>query len=194
MCQISLGAEIGHSTPEAVNFTNSGNIFTMYGPIMCAILNEIFRIYDAFTFVIWPVLLNSCRSCGPFTSTGVFPQNFQEPLCCRKKYTCCWATACKTVRPMLSDRCPVCLSCLSCPVCDVGVLWPNGWSWSDQDETCHAGGPRHRPHYVMQVCIDVGKYFICSVMSKLHWNTVQINCSPLYFYWQTIAWKFSDHG
>jgi len=31
-------------------------------------------------------------------------------------------------------------------------------------------------------------------MSKLHWNTVQINCSPLYFYWQTIAWKFSDHG
>jgi len=28
-----------------------------------------------------------------------------------------WATVCKTVRPMLSDR------CLSCPVCDVGVLW-----------------------------------------------------------------------
>ena len=25
-----------------------------------------------------------------------------------------WATVCKTVRPMLSDRCPVCLSCLSC--------------------------------------------------------------------------------
>jgi len=32
------------------------------------------------------------------------------------------------------------------------------------------------------------------VMSKLHWSTVQINCSPLYFYWQTIACKFSDHG
>jgi len=31
-------------------------------------------------------------------------------------------------------------------------------------------------------------------MSKLHWNTVQINSSPLYVYWQTIAWKFSDHG
>ena len=30
-----------------------------------------------------------------------------------------WATACKTVRRVLSDRC---LSCLS--VCDVGVLWP----------------------------------------------------------------------
>ena len=35
---------------------------------------------------------------------------------------------------MLSDRCPVCL-----PVCDVGVLWPNGWM--DQDETWHAGMP-----------------------------------------------------
>jgi len=33
---------------------------------------------------------------------------------------------CKTVRPMLSDRCPV------CPVCDVGILWPNGWM--NQDE------------------------------------------------------------
>ena len=37
-----------------------------------------------------------------------------------------------TVRPMLRNRCPVCLSvCLS--VCNVGVglLWPNGWM--DQD-------------------------------------------------------------
>jgi len=30
-----------------------------------------------------------------------------------------WATVCKTVRPMLSDRC---LSCVSCSVCDVGVF------------------------------------------------------------------------
>jgi len=46
-----------------------------------------------------------------------------------------WATVCKTVRPMLSDR------CLS--VCDVRALWPNGWT--DQDETWHAGrlGPGH---------------------------------------------------
>jgi len=29
---------------------------------------------------------------------------------------------------------------MSCPVCDVGVLWPNGWT--DQDETWHAGRPR----------------------------------------------------
>ena len=33
-----------------------------------------------------------------------------------------WATVCKTVRPILLDRC---LSVLS--VYDVGVLWPNGW-------------------------------------------------------------------
>jgi len=33
----------------------------------------------------------------------------------------CWANVCKTVRPILWDR------CLSvCPVCNVGVLWPNG--------------------------------------------------------------------
>jgi len=37
----------------------------------------------------------------------------------------------------------VCLSFLSCPVCDVGALWPNGWT--DQDETWHAGRRRPRP-------------------------------------------------
>jgi len=45
---------------------------------------------------------------------------------------------------MLSVRCPVCLSCLS--VCDVGVLWANGWT--DQDETWHVGRPRPCPHCV----------------------------------------------
>ena len=52
-----------------------------------------------------------------------------------------WATACKTVRSMLSDGC---LSCLS--VCDVGVLWPKGWM--DQYETRHGGRPRPWPHCV----------------------------------------------
>jgi len=33
-----------------------------------------------------------------------------------------------------------------CPVCDVGVLWPNGWP--DQDETWRAGRPRPWPHCV----------------------------------------------
>ena len=33
-----------------------------------------------------------------------------------------WATVCKTVRPVQSDRCSI------CPVCDVGVFCPNGSS------------------------------------------------------------------
>jgi len=44
---------------------------------------------------------------------------------------------------MLWDRClSVCPVLFVCPVCNVGVLWPNGWT--DQDETWHAGiGPSH---------------------------------------------------
>jgi len=33
-----------------------------------------------------------------------------------------------------------------CPVCNVGVLWPNGWT--DQDETWQAGRPRLWPYCV----------------------------------------------
>jgi len=50
-----------------------------------------------------------------------------------------WATVCKTVRPMLSDRC---LSCLSVTL----VFVANGWM--DQDETWLAGRPRPWPHCV----------------------------------------------
>ena len=50
-----------------------------------------------------------------------------------------WATVCKTVRPMLPDRCPVCLS-VSLSVCNVRALWPD--DWTDQDETWHTGRPR----------------------------------------------------
>ena len=43
------------------------------------------------------------------------------------------------------------LSCLSCvSVCDIGVLWPNGWT--DQDETWRAGRPRTWPH-----CVRLGQ-------------------------------------
>ena len=46
---------------------------------------------------------------------------------------------CKTVRPMLSDR------CLSvCPVCDISVSWPNGWM--DQHETWRGGRSQPWPH------------------------------------------------
>ena len=58
---------------------------------------------------------------------------------------CCsfWATV--SVRPMISDRCLSVLSvCLS--VCDVGVLWPNGWM--DQDATWYAARPQLTPYSV----------------------------------------------
>jgi len=48
------------------------------------------------------------------------------------------------VRPVLRDRRPVCPVCLS--VCNVGVLWPNGWM--HQDTTWYGGRPRHRRHCV----------------------------------------------
>ena len=48
-----------------------------------------------------------------------------------KRFALCYRTAVLSV-------------CLSCLVCDVGVLWPNGWM--DQDGTWHGGGPWSRPH------------------------------------------------
>jgi len=46
---------------------------------------------------------------------------------------------------MLLDCRLSCLSvCLS--VCNIGVLWPNGWM--DQDDTWNRGRPRLRPHCV----------------------------------------------
>jgi len=60
------------------------------------------------------------------------------------RFSSFWTTVCKTVRPMLSDRCPVCAVCLS--VCNVGVMWPKGWM--DQDVTLYGGRPRSRPHCV----------------------------------------------
>jgi len=42
--------------------------------------------------------------------------------------------------------CPIRLSCTPLSVCDIGVLWPNGWM--DQDETWQEGRSRPRPHCV----------------------------------------------
>jgi len=56
------------------------------------------------------------------------------------KYRYFWAAVRKTVRPVLSNRCSV------CPVCDVGVLWPNGWM--DQDATWYSDRPQPRRHCV----------------------------------------------
>jgi len=79
-----------------------------------------------------------------YSILGIIKRNFQHVdedafvLLYKALVRSDWATVCKTVCPMLSV---LCLSCLS--VCNVGVLWPNGWM--DQDETWHAGslGPGH---------------------------------------------------
>ena len=52
----------------------------------------------------------------------------------------CLLCCCHYLSPCLS---PV---CLCCPVCNVGVVWPNGWT--DQDETWRPGRPRPWPHCV----------------------------------------------
>ena len=76
------------------------------------------------------------RTCSKlYTSLVFFRLTFVNSL------AFCWATVCKAVRPVLSDRC---LSCQS--VCDIGVLCPNGWM--DQDATWYRGRPRPRPHCV----------------------------------------------
>jgi len=49
-------------------------------------------------------------------------------------------------RPFLK-RFALCYRTIVCPVlplCNVGVLWPNGWM--NEDETWHAGRPRPWPH------------------------------------------------
>jgi len=83
---------------------------------------------------------------------NVFTMTFKNSVCgnTERVFFCWtnafWATACEAVRPILSDRC-LCLTVPSClSVCNVRVLWPNGWT--DQDETWHAGRPRPRPHCV----------------------------------------------
>jgi len=54
-----------------------------------------------------------------------------------------WRLLQETVRRVLRDRCSV------CPVCNVGVLWPNGQNgWIDQYVTWYGGRPRPRRHWV----------------------------------------------
>ena len=45
------------------------------------------------------------------------------------------------IRPLSCLSCPV---LLSCPVCDFGVLWPNGWM--GQDTIWYGGRPQLTPH------------------------------------------------
>jgi len=80
---------------------------------------------------VWPQYTNVTDRTGRTDRTTVREHRVNRFTNGRRKRVC----------PMLSDHCPV---CLSCPVCDVRALWPNGWM--DQDDTWHAGrrlGPGH---------------------------------------------------
>ena len=75
---------------------------------------------------------------------------------------------------MLSVRC---LSvCLSCPICNVGVLWPNGCI--DQDEMWHAGKPRDPGHAVLDGDPTLpppkgGISVVAKGLDGLRWHLVQ---------------------
>ena len=58
-----------------------------------------------------------------------------------KRFALCYRSVVLSVCLSVLSVLSVCLS-----VCDVGVLWPNGWT--DQDETWHAGRPRPWPRCV----------------------------------------------
>jgi len=93
--------------------------------------------------LLLPALTFWYAPCGPrdrvlYNTTGSTPKVIYEATKPGFRF---WANVGKKVRHMLSDRC---LSCLS--VCDVGVLWPNGWM--DQDATWYGGRPRLRQHCV----------------------------------------------
>ena len=61
-----------------------------------------------------------------------------------------------------------------CPVCNVGVLWPNGWM--DQDETWHGGRPRPQPHCVTPKGVQHPDFWPMSVVVKrLNWNQVPLS-------------------
>jgi len=71
------------------------------------------------------------------------------------------------------DRCLSCLSVLS--ICNLGVLWPNGWM--DQDETWYGGRPRPRPH-----CVRWG------TSSPTERSTATFHFSAHAYYNQTTGW------
>jgi len=72
----------------------------------------------------------------------------------------------------------VCLSV--CPVCDVGVLWPNGQT--GQDETWRAGRPRPWPH-----CVRWGPSFPSRKGAQL-FTIPNFNFSAHVYCSQTAGW------
>ena len=106
------------------------------------------RQFDSIPLYIGPAYIDRSivfarwRQCAPHVTRASLGSPESKTQTAYRSIQPFWATVCKTVHPMLSDRCmSVCPVCLSCPVCNVGVLPSNGWM--DQDETWY--GRRHRP-------------------------------------------------
>ena len=99
------------------------------------------------TTVCWRPL-GRCISCSRLCAPGRPTQRScaNEPRCSGGSTPAPGRNATSLFRPPSVKRFALYaigpLSCLSCPllpVCDVGVLWPNGWM--DQNETWHGGRP-----------------------------------------------------
>jgi len=61
-------------------------------------------------------VIYDCLACICYITSRSPPTTltaFWQIVLCRNLHSGFWATVCKTVRPMLSDRCPVCPVCLS---------------------------------------------------------------------------------
>jgi len=68
-----------------------------------------------------------------------------SPLPARGAHVCCGHSRPSQLLLSSCENQPACMAVsLSYPVCNVGVLWQNGWV--DQDETWHGGRPLPRPH------------------------------------------------
>ena len=80
------------------------------------------RVHCVNRSIVWcfafQTYTNSADWRGPVSKFGQFyaclTKNQIERTTRRPSWSDFWATVCKTVRPMLSDRCPGCLSVLSC--------------------------------------------------------------------------------
>jgi len=72
-----------------------------------------------------------CEKVMTYQMCSTVALRFRRPFV--KRFTLCYLSV-------------VCLPCLSCPVCDVGVFWPNDWTYPD--ETWQGGRPRLWPHCV----------------------------------------------
>ena len=63
-------------------------------------------------------------------------------------------TVSQLVQPLWATSLPYAVGPLSvCPVCNIGVLWPNGWT--NQDETWIAGRPQLWPRFVVGTQVPI---------------------------------------